>query len=148
MALRIDLGPGEKLFIGQTILTNGGSNSHFALDGVAGPVLKERDTIDEKDCDTAIKRLYASIQRAYLHGSSSETESAYALNIGAACMQGHLSLEMAEELGRLTSSDGFKALKFLRPLLPPDTLARAGNVSNITDAPKLGQRHKRGDLAG
>jgi flagellar protein FlbT len=116
MALRIDLGPGEKLFVGRSIITNGNGRSAFAVDG-DGAVLRARDAVSEPLCSTSISRLYACIQRMYLYGSSGETTE-YSVNVLAACTQGLLSPDAARHLNELVSKDPYKALKLLRPLLP------------------------------
>lgn len=117
MALRIDLGPGEKLFMGRSIITNGNGRSAFAVDG-DGAVLRARDVVSEPSCNTPITRLYACIQRMYLYGSSSGEASEYGMNVLAACTQGLLSPDVARQLNELVSKDSYKALKLLRPLLP------------------------------
>ena len=137
MVLRIELKPGERLFIGTSVLKNGGNRTHLGVEGDL-PILRDRDVIEESTCDTPIKRLYASIQKAYLSGSKLEAQAGYALNLAGACKLGELSSDLAEELGRLASADGFRALRLLRPFLPLDSFPKVDR----SDAPKLNDRKR------
>lgn len=65
MPLRIELKPGEKVFLGGAVLENGSSRSQFTvLNDV--PVLRERDILTEKTADTPCKRIYLTIQLMYM----------------------------------------------------------------------------------
>ena len=65
MPLRIELKPGEKVFIGGAVIENGPSRAHLTvLNGV--PVLRERDIFTEQTADTPCKRIYLSIQLMYM----------------------------------------------------------------------------------
>jgi flagellar protein FlbT len=137
MVLRIELKPGERLFIGTSVLKNGGNRTHLGVEGNL-PILRDRDVIEESSCDTPVKRLYACIQQSYLSGSDPEAQPAYALNIVGACQNGELSVDLAEELGPLASKDGFRALRLLRPFLPPEAFP----TIDRSDAPKLNDRKR------
>ncbi len=65
MALVIDLKPGEKILIGEAVITNDSQRTRLHIDGEA-PILREKDVLQEQDADTPCKRIYFLIQCMYL----------------------------------------------------------------------------------
>jgi len=65
MALVIDLKPGEKILIGDAVVTNDSHRSRFHISGDA-PILREKDILKEEDADTPCKKAYFLIQCMYL----------------------------------------------------------------------------------
>ena len=65
MPLRVELGPGERVYIGRTLVTNGKYRASLHLEGKE-PILKQKDIIDPADADTACKRIYVAITEGYL----------------------------------------------------------------------------------
>lgn len=65
MALLIDLKPNEKLLVGNTLITNDKQKTRLRIEGSA-PILREKDTMHEKDANTHAKKLYLIIQNIYL----------------------------------------------------------------------------------
>ena len=48
MALKVELKPGERILIGESVITNGDQRARFLIDGTA-PILRERDRQCERD---------------------------------------------------------------------------------------------------
>ena len=65
MALRIELKPGERVLIGQCVLTNHGQRADFLIEGSA-PVLRETDIMTPDRADTPAKRIYLAVQLMYI----------------------------------------------------------------------------------
>lgn len=65
MALVIDLKPGEKILIGEAVITNDKQRTRIKIDGDA-PILREKDVLKEEDIDTPCKKVYFIIQSMYL----------------------------------------------------------------------------------
>lgn len=65
MALVIDLKPGEKILIGDAVITNDKHRSRFQISGDA-PILREKDVMKEDSADTPCKKAYFLIQCMYL----------------------------------------------------------------------------------
>lgn len=65
MALVIDLKPGEKILIGDAVITNGNSRARLNISGDS-PILREKDVLQEEDADTPCKRAYFLIQCMYM----------------------------------------------------------------------------------
>ena len=56
MALVIDLKPGEKILIGNAVITNDSQRTRLHIAGEA-PIIREKDVMQEEDADTACIRI-------------------------------------------------------------------------------------------
>lgn len=65
MALVIDLKPGEKLLIGEAVITNDSQRTRLHIAGDA-PIMREKDVMQESEADTPCKRIYFLVQCMYL----------------------------------------------------------------------------------
>ncbi len=65
MALVIDLKPGEKILIGDAVITNDSQRTRLHIAGDA-PILREKDVMKEEEADTPCKRTYFLIQCMYM----------------------------------------------------------------------------------
>jgi len=64
MALRIELKPGERILIGESVLINSDQRATFLIEGSA-PILRERDILTTEEADTPAKRIYLAVQLMY-----------------------------------------------------------------------------------
>jgi flagellar protein FlbT len=64
MALRIELKPGERILIGESVLVNHDQRASFLIEGNA-PILRERDILTPEQADTPAKRIYLAVQLMY-----------------------------------------------------------------------------------
>ena len=65
MALVIDLKPGEKILIGEAVITNDAQRTRLHIAGNA-PILREKDVMQEDLADTPCKKVYFLIQCMYV----------------------------------------------------------------------------------
>jgi len=65
MALIIDLKPGEKLLIGEAVITNDQQRTRLHISGDA-PIMREKDIMKEETADTPCKKIYFLVQCMYL----------------------------------------------------------------------------------
>lgn len=65
MALVIDLKPGEKILIGDAVITNDSQRTRLHIAGDS-PILREKDVLQEEDADTPCKKIHFLIQCMYL----------------------------------------------------------------------------------
>ena len=56
MALIIDLKPGEKILIGEAVITNDDQRTRLHIAGEA-PIMREKDVMKEEQADTPCKRI-------------------------------------------------------------------------------------------
>ena len=65
MALVIDLKPGEKILIGNAVITNDSQRTKLNISGDAA-IMREKDVMKEEEADTPAKRVYFLIQCMYM----------------------------------------------------------------------------------
>lgn len=65
MALVIDLKPGEKILIGEAVITNDKTRTRLHIAGDA-PIMREKDVMREEEADTLCKQVYFLVQCMYL----------------------------------------------------------------------------------
>lgn len=65
MALVIDLKPGEKILIGEAVITNDSQRTRIHIAGDS-PIMREKDVMQEEEADTPCKKIYFLIQCMYL----------------------------------------------------------------------------------
>lgn len=76
MALKVELKPGERILIGESVITNGDQRARFLIDGTA-PILRERDIMTKERADTPAKRIYLAVQLMYIGGNPAEQHEVY-----------------------------------------------------------------------
>lgn len=65
MPLRIELKPGERILIGDCILTNSDQRAQFLIEGSV-PILREKDIMTASRADTPATRIYLAVQLMYI----------------------------------------------------------------------------------
>lgn len=65
MTLKVEIKPGERIIIGEALITNGSTRAKFVIEGDA-PVLREKDVLPPREADTAAKLIYLAVQLIYL----------------------------------------------------------------------------------
>lgn len=76
MALVIDLKPGEKILIGDAVITNDKQRTRLHIAGESA-ILREKDILQEEDADTPCKKVYFLIQCMYLARNPREYHKQY-----------------------------------------------------------------------
>jgi flagellar protein FlbT len=76
MALKVELKPGERILIGECVITNSDRRATFLIDGKM-PILREKDIITADQADTPAKRIYLSILLMYTSKDPSEQHGTY-----------------------------------------------------------------------
>lgn len=64
MGLKVELKPGERLIIGECVVTNGDQRTRLLVEGQA-PILREKDIMTAAQADTPAKRIYLAVQLMY-----------------------------------------------------------------------------------
>ena len=76
MALKVEIKPGERIIIGDSVITNDGHRARFFIEGDA-PILREKDILRPDDADTPCKKIYLLIQMMYLAKDPKEHHELY-----------------------------------------------------------------------
>ena len=76
MALKVELKPGEKLLVGNCIITNSDQRTRLFIDGRA-PILREKDILTAETADTPAKRIYLAVQLMYIEDDIGQSQTEY-----------------------------------------------------------------------
>jgi flagellar protein FlbT len=64
MALKVELKPGERIILGDCVITNGEQRTRLTIEGRV-PILREKDILTAERADTPAKRIYLAVQLMY-----------------------------------------------------------------------------------
>lgn len=76
MGLKVELKPGERIIIGESIVTNDDQRTRLVIEGDA-PILREKDIMTVDEADTPCKRVYLVVQLMYLSRDPQTHHDAY-----------------------------------------------------------------------
>lgn len=76
MALKVEIKPGERVIIGDALVTNDGHRARLFIEGDA-PILREKDILRPDDADTPCKKIYLLIQMMYLSSQPKQHQDLY-----------------------------------------------------------------------
>ena len=65
MSLKVELKPGERMIIGNCLITNADQRTRLYIDGRT-PILREKDILSPATADSPAKRIYLAVQLMYL----------------------------------------------------------------------------------
>lgn len=140
MSLKVELKPGERLLVGQCIITNSDQRTRLFIDGKA-PILREKDILTVSTADTPAKRIYLAVQLMYLEEDTARLRDEYfkLINEIITAAPSMISLVNAINNEILTGSL-YKALKAARKLIQyeQDLLANVppGSAGLSTNGPQ------------
>ena len=77
MALKVELKPGERILIGECVITNSGHRTRFVIDGKKVPILREKDILTAEEADTPAKRVYLAVLLMYTSRDAREQHANY-----------------------------------------------------------------------
>jgi len=76
MSLKVELKAGERLIIGDCLVTNTDQRTQLLLDGKS-PILRGKDILTPETADTPAKRIYLVVQLMYLAKNPCEHHQTY-----------------------------------------------------------------------
>ncbi len=118
MSLKVELKAGERVIVGDTVVTNLESSRVKLLIRGPSPVLREKDVLMPEAADTVAKRVYGLVQAMYLAGGSeaqrAATNDLLSEILRHAPSTGTLIAQLVEHLD---SDEIYKALKAARSLV-------------------------------
>jgi flagellar protein FlbT len=76
MGLKVELKPGERIIIGNSVVTNDDQRTRLVIEGDA-PILREKDILTVESADTPCKKIYLVVQLMYLAQEPSRHHELY-----------------------------------------------------------------------
>jgi flagellar protein FlbT len=117
MALRIELKPGERILIGESVLVNGEQRASFLVEGQA-PILREKDILTPEQADTPAKRIYLAVQLMYTSRDARAHHDVYFALVRDIVQAAPSTFPYVETINnRILTGDLYKALKEARNLI-------------------------------
>jgi flagellar protein FlbT len=117
MALKVELKPGERIFIGECVITNDDQRTRLLIDGTA-PVLREKDIMTAERADTPAKRIYLAVQLMYTSRDPRTHHEVYFALIRDIVQAAPSTWPFIESINNLIlRSELYKALKQSRKLI-------------------------------
>jgi flagellar biosynthesis repressor protein FlbT len=77
MSLKVELKPGERILIGECVITNAGQRARILIEGKKVPILREKDILTAETADTPAKRIYLAVLLMYTSRESREQHANY-----------------------------------------------------------------------
>ena len=117
MPLKIELKPGERLIIGNALITNDKERVKFFIEGNV-PILREKYVLTEKEADTPCKKVYYVLQEMYLAKDPKVLHPEYFARISEITQAAPSFTPAIDELNAdILSGDYYSALKHMMALI-------------------------------
>lgn len=127
MSLKVELKPGEKLLIGNCVVTNSDQRTRIFIDGKA-PVLREKDILTAETANSPAKRIYLAVQLMYIQEDVENLRRDYFQLINDIVKAAPSTVPIVDEINNeILTGSLYKALKAAKKLIQyeQDLLANA-----------------------
>ena len=138
MALKVELKPGERILVGECVITNGNQRVRFLVEGKT-PILREKDILTARQADTPAKRIYLAVLLMYTSRDAQAHHSTY-FTLVRDLVQAAPSVWPQIEIinNHILTGDMYKALKEAKKLISYEQ-ELLGNEEGRTDLRKRGK---------
>lgn len=117
MALKVELKPGERIILGESVITNDDQRTRLFIEGSA-PILREKDILRVEDADTPCKKIYLMVQMMYLAADPKKHHKTYFDMIKDVQEAAPSTAPYIEEINnRILTGALYKALKEAKKLI-------------------------------
>lgn len=117
MALKVELKPGERFILGDSIITNDDQRTRLFIEGEA-PILREKDILRLDDADTPCKKIYLMLQMMYLAAEPTQHHDLYFQLVKDVLDAAPSTGPMIENINnKILTGELYKALKETRKLI-------------------------------
>ena len=117
MALKVELKPGEKLLVGNCIITNSDQRTRLFIDGSA-PILRENDIMTSETANTPARRIYLAVQLMYIHEDIDQLRSDYFALVNDIVTAAPSTTPIVDEINNeILTGSLYKALKAAQKLI-------------------------------
>jgi flagellar protein FlbT len=117
MSLKVELKPGEKLIIGNCVITNSEQRTRLTIDGKL-PILREKDILTADRAKTPAELIYLAVQLMYLEGGFAASQAEYFTLVNAMVTLHPASAPLIEDVSnQILTGNLYKALKAAKKLI-------------------------------
>ncbi len=117
MSLKVELKPGERLVIGNCVITNSDQRTRLYVEGKA-PILREKDILTVETADSPAKRIYLAIQLMYLDDDLATLRKDYFQLINDIVRAAPSMIPLVDQINNeILTGSLYKALKVAKKLI-------------------------------
>ena len=117
MALKVELKPGEKLLVGNCIITNSDQQTRLFIDGRV-PILRQKDILTAETATSPAKRIYLAVQMMYIEDDILVTKDEYFALVNEFVAAAPSALEIVNQINNeILTEQLYKALKAAQKLI-------------------------------
>lgn len=117
MSLKVELKPGERLIIGDCIITNSDQRTRFFIDGKT-PILREKDVLTAETANTPAKRVYFAVQLMYLDDDIGKLQDEYFILINELMKAAPSTMPIIDQINNeMLTGSLYKALRIAKKLI-------------------------------
>ena len=117
MSLKVELKPGERLIVGNCVITNSDQRTRLFIDGKA-PILREKDILTFETADSPAKRIYLAVQLMYIHEDTAKLSEDYFKLINDIVSAAPSTIRIVDEINNeILTGQLYKALKAAKTLI-------------------------------
>ena len=117
MSLKVELKPGERLIVGDCVITNSDQRTRLYIDGKA-PILREKDILTPQTADSPAKRIYFAVQLMYLDGNLEVLRSQYFQLINDLIKAAPSTIQYVDQINNeILTGSLYKALRVAKTLI-------------------------------
>jgi flagellar protein FlbT len=117
MALKVELKPGERIILGECVVTNHDQRTRLLIEGQAA-ILREKDILTPQAADTPAKRIYLAVQLMYTARDARAHHDVYFTLIRDVMRAAPSTWPLIESINNhILTGDLYKALKDAKKLI-------------------------------
>lgn len=117
MSLKVELKPGERLIVGNCVITNSDQRTRLFIKGKA-PVLREKDILTLETANSPAKRVYLAVQLMYLNDDIDTLRKDYFSLINDIVRAAPSSTALVDQINNeILTGNLYKALRVAKKLI-------------------------------
>jgi flagellar protein FlbT len=117
MSLKVELKPGERLIIGDCVITNSDQRTRLFIDGRA-PILREKDILTYATANSPAKRIYLAVQLMYLDNNIETLRTEYFSLVNDIIKAAPSSIGLIDQINNeILTGELYKALRAAKKLI-------------------------------
>ena len=117
MSLKVELKPGERMIVGNVLITNADQRTRLYIDGQT-PILREKDILSPATADSPAKRIYLAVQLMYLGQSVEAVRRDYFELVKDMVAAAPSTVKLVDQINNeILTGSLYKALKAAKKLI-------------------------------
>ena len=117
MSLKVELKPGERLIVGNCVITNSDQRTRLFIDGKA-PILREKDILTSETANSPARRIYFAVQLMYIHEDVAKLSEDYFKLVNDLVQAAPSTIRIVDEINNeILTGQLYKALKAAKKLI-------------------------------